>query len=119
MKPLDLRSREWVAVFILLAGFIVLSKNAWQAPATRWPTFNGDLIEKPVILIAVRIQGAVKNPGIFNVKEGTKIKEVLDLSVLDEDADLSRIDLEKPVHKGQKLTIRKKRAKKLRQNEEN
>lgn len=111
-KRTDLRSREWIAVFILAGSFLFLSKNGLQAPQGRWPVVEGSPIEKPVALIVVNVKGAVTHPGLYHFKEGTKMSEVLEAAGIEEDADLSKLDLNQEVKKGQKLTIRKKKVRK-------
>lgn len=111
-KRIDLRSREWIAVFILAGGFLFLSKNGLQAPQGRWPMAEGEAIEKPAALIVVSVKGAVTHPGLYHFKEGTKMSEVLEVVGVEEEADLSKLDLNQKVKKGQKLTIRKKKERK-------
>jgi DNA uptake protein ComE-like DNA-binding protein len=107
----DLKSREWVAVFILLAGFLFLSKGAFQAPNGRWPMAKGEPIEKPSSLIVIRVQGAVQKPGVYQFRAGTKIAEVLQACEVKDEANLTKIDMEQPVKKGQKLTVKARSVK--------
>ena len=57
-------------------------------------------------LIYVHIDGAVLNPGIEEVKEGTRIFELIELSGgLTEDADISRINLASVLKDEQKIIV--------------
>lgn len=112
MKSIDLKAREWVAVFFLIGGFLFLSKHGLQAPDGRWPTVNGEPIEKPVALVVVSVKGAVAKPGLYHFKESTTLAEVLEAAEVEKDADLTKFDLNSRVKRGQKLLVRKKKVKK-------
>ncbi|MFV0339517.1 MAG: SLBB domain-containing protein [Parachlamydiaceae bacterium] len=108
-KIQDLSSREWVAVFLLTASFLFLSKSAFQAPDGRWPMDGEKPMNKPASLVVVRVQGSVDKPGAYQFRAGTTIGEVLKVCRVNDTADLTKIDLKQPVKKGQKLTIRSKK----------
>lgn len=105
-KTLDLRRREWVAVILLAAGFLFLSKSSLQTPESRWPTVQGKPIKKPASLFVIRVQGAVEKPGVYQFAKGTTIGEVLKMCGVLSEANLKGIDLNQPIKKGQKLTVK-------------
>lgn len=50
------------------------------------------------IIVTVDIKGAVKNPGVYEVEEGKRIQDVIEMaSGLNENADISMINLSKKV----------------------
>lgn len=59
--------------------------------------------------IIVHIAGEVKNPGIIKTKEGARIADIIEeAGGLNEEADITDINLAYPVEDGQKITIPKK-----------
>lgn len=65
-----------------------------------------DTIEEPII---VHIAGEVKKPGIIKTKEGARIADIIEeAGGLNEEADITDINLAYPVEDGQKITIPKK-----------
>ncbi len=66
-----------------------------------------DTIEEEQIII--HIAGEVKNPGIIKTKEGARIADIIEKAGgLNEEADITDINLAYPVEDGQKITIPKK-----------
>lgn len=54
--------------------------------------------EQEKILVTVDLKGAVKNPGVYEVEEGKRIQDVIEMaSGLNENADISMINLSKKV----------------------
>lgn len=61
--------------------------------------------EKESIFI-VQIDGAVISPGIYRVREGTRLFEVLEMAKgTTADADLNGLNLAQPVYDGQRISI--------------
>ena len=59
--------------------------------------------------IIVHIAGEVKKPGIIKTKEGARIADIIEKAGgLNEQADITDINLAYPVEDGQKITIPKK-----------
>lgn len=59
--------------------------------------------------IIVHIAGEVKNPGIIKIAEGARIADIIEeAGGLNEEADITDINLAYPVEDGQKITIPKK-----------
>lgn len=65
-----------------------------------------DIEEEQII---VHIAGEVKKPGIIKTKEGARIADIIEKAGgLNEEADITDINLAYPVEDGQKITIPKK-----------
>lgn len=65
-----------------------------------------DIEEEQII---VHIAGEVKKPGIIKTKEGARIADIIEKAEgLNEEADITDINLAYPVEDGQKITIPKK-----------
>ena len=56
-------------------------------------------------MIQIEIKGHVQHPGIYEVKRGTKLIEVLKMSGIFEDSDLSAVNGLMIVHDGDSITI--------------
>lgn len=66
-----------------------------------------DTIEEEQII--VHIAGEIKKPGIIKTKEGARIADIIEKAEgLNEEADITDINLAYPVEDGQKITIPKK-----------
>lgn len=56
--------------------------------------------------VKIHISGAVKNPGFYEVEPGIKLKQIINETlILRDDADLSKIDLDKKIHNKDQIII--------------
>ena len=89
-----------IALFLLPFLFYYLDK----APA---PTINISPVDASTpVGIEVHVVGALSNPGVYQVKMGTKLHELLAHLNLWPNADTSSINLAKMCRDGQKITIK-------------
>lgn len=91
--------------FIILAMFgIILMRQDDEV------VFNvGD--EKTTINICAYVVGEVESPGIFEVPDGTRVYEIIEMAGgATDEAELSRINLAKIVEDEEKITVPKKVA---------
>lgn len=58
--------------------------------------------------ITIHVSGAVRNPGVYQIKPGTKIHEVLASLELWPNAELSHLNLAKTLRDGQKIKIKER-----------
>ena len=61
-------------------------------------------------LIEVKVEGAVENPGTYQVVKGTKISEVLSLAVLQSNASTARIKKDGVITRKRSLKIPTKKT---------
>lgn len=57
-------------------------------------------------LIEVSVEGNVSKPGVYQVKKGTTVREVLDMAELTENAKTGRIKLDSKITRRRKIIIR-------------
>jgi hypothetical protein len=108
MRKPALLSSEWIVVtcliFVLL-GLTYISHKSWFFEKTT-------SLENPHYLykneITVRIKGAIEEPGLFTVKRGATIADVVKLAKTTPEADLDGLCLEKQVRSNEEIVIRKK-----------
>ena len=58
--------------------------------------------------ITIHVSGAVRNPGIYKIKPGTKVHEILDNLELWPNAESSHLNLAKTLRDGQKIKIKER-----------
>ena len=93
--------QEKLVLLILSAVAVVVLALAFVA------NFNAQqrLSEKETLLI-VQVDGAVARPGVYKVKEGTRVFEILqEAGGTTSGADLEGINLAQPVYDGQRISI--------------
>ena len=74
------------------------AEEAGEAETAGQATVGGDIF--------VDIDGAVKNPGVYKVSEGTRLFQVIDLAGgLTEDASTDSLNRAEAVYDGQKITV--------------
>lgn len=128
MKKMFSRKNVALAVLIFASGILYLmseprSKDTWkmqtdsaEVSSSLEEEETGPLDEKEdsteivstedVSMIFVHVAGAVKSPGVYQVKEGSRIYQVIDLAGgLNEDADREFLNMAQPVTDGQKITV--------------
>lgn len=72
-------------------------------------TENKESVEKQEEKIVIHIAGQVKKPGVIRIKEGARIADIIEQAGgLNEEADITNINLAYPVEDGQKVIIPKK-----------
>lgn len=112
MKNEELRPHEWIALATFFLILALISKIAWNAPANRWPQKERLPVLPPQEQIVITISGAVNQEGRYHFPKGTTIKEALEEVQIKPDADLSKLQFEKPLKTGQRLKIPHKKQKK-------
>jgi len=93
-----------IIVVVLVLLFLIIIKLFLPQEETFISEINNGQIEEKTIF--VHIDGAVQNPGIKEVKEGTRIFELIELSGGEtENADISRLNLASVLKDEQKITV--------------
>jgi len=95
-----LRSSEWLltgSLLFLLAALLAIAKiKAYQA---------GEPLKERVITLEISLQGHVKNPGIYPVRRGTALGELIKQARPLKFADLRSLSLKEPILKPLELVI--------------
>lgn len=110
----DLYPHEWGVVALIIFGMLTIGKIAWAAPDERWPKRNGSPVPIPEELVVISISGAVEKEGRYHFKKGTTVLQALEKAVLKEDADLTKLRLDKEIRRGQSLRVPLRKVKKQR-----
>jgi hypothetical protein len=96
---------EWLVIAILAGGLIMFTGIAF---------FSNDTaviskLEAPHYIVSqeidVFVEGEVEHSGRHRLKRGSLVKDLLALAVPLSDADLSRIQYDKPLRKGQVVKV--------------
>ena len=88
-------------IIVSLIGFGLMQKDEEMVVHTS--------TEQEPIKIVVYVVGEVNNPGIFEVDDGTRVHEVLELAGgVTEDADVTRLNLAKVLVDEEKINVSKK-----------
>jgi len=93
----SLTNSEWFfgfALLIVLATFFLIAKKTSFRDLERLSQSKQAL---PVPLIAVDVSGCVKKPGTISVAQGATVRYVLRKARVEPLADLSNIDLDRPL----------------------
>jgi hypothetical protein len=106
-----LHLHEWLAVatligFMGMLTFITLTTGSLNISTTDAPHYVVDQE------ISVFFEGAVENPGRYQVKKGTLIKDLLSQVKPKPQADLRRIKGESKVRNGQVIKVPEQKKKK-------
>lgn len=110
-------AKQWISIVILCSvvffgGGLLTGREIYSRPQE--PKIIEPLIETPaeqVTFYKVYITGAVKNPDVYQVEEGSIVKDLLDKAGgATEDADLIACNLAYRVHDGEKIVIPFKNA---------
>ncbi len=68
-------------------------------------------------IFVIHVDGAVRNPGVYRVKEGTRVFEALqEAGGTTQEADLQTLNLAQPVYDGQKIVVPHKMVEEPAQN---
>lgn len=109
MKHDNLYPHEWMAVMALLLFLAVLIQFAWNAPETRWPDKEGKPVSIPFEQVVVSITGAVTKEGRYHFPAGITVGEALEKIELLPEASVEKLDLKKPLKRGQRIKIPQKK----------
>ncbi|MEN3186984.1 MAG: ComEA family DNA-binding protein [Atribacterota bacterium] len=95
-------SRQEKLILLILSTVAIVALGI-----TFWANFNAQrAISSKENVLVVQVDGAVKQPGIYRVKEGTRIFEILEKAGgTTEDAFLNDVNLAQPVYDGQRVFI--------------
>lgn len=104
---------EWMAAMALIILLAVLT--AIVLFSNEKPLLKNTEEEHYVVSqeIEVKIEGAVQKTGSYRVKRGTLLGDVLKEAEPADDADLTRLKLDRPVRKGQVIKVRKRKPPKI------
>lgn len=96
---------EWMVVL----GLVILMGTITFVSHAHWLTDQPVKYDTPHYLddgkISVRVEGAVKSPGIYIVRKGSTVKDLIDIAKTADNADLNRMVLEKKVREGQTIKV--------------
>lgn len=106
-----MKEREWVAVFLMVALLAGMTIKSIKNEESIWPQHFGQKVAEPYKIITVNIRGAVKNPGRYHLPEGAKIKDLIEAAEIDENADLTRLEGDKLLKKGQRVYVPQRKLK--------
>jgi len=105
---------EWLAVslFIIITGSLAGLAYFTQTPDL--PTSLEDPVYATPQEVTIRVSGAVKEPGTYRVPKGSSVRDLLEKIATTDEADTDRLDLDKPLRRGQalKVPVKKKKRKK-------
>jgi NADH:ubiquinone oxidoreductase subunit F (NADH-binding) len=96
---------EWMVV----AGLVILMGVITYTSHSHWLTSQPVKYDTPHYLdsteISVRIEGAVKSPGIYKVHKGATVGDIVQLAGAADNADLKRMVVERKVREGQTIKV--------------
>jgi SLBB domain len=100
----SLYAYEWISVafictFVTLLIFITIFNGSSNAALDPIPHY---IIEQEII---VKVEGAVQNPGFYQMRKGNKIKDILQKVTLSPEADLRKVKTEMKLRNGQIVKI--------------
>lgn len=111
---------EWLIVSIFCLILLSLTFYGWINRDQEYLPEYEPGTYSVTSLITVAIEGEVVTPGVYQVKRGTKIKDVIEMAVLKENGDISSIKVNTKVRSKQKIKIPAKKTstkrKRLRNN---
>lgn len=129
LKRVFSRKNVALAILILACGIMYLmsssdSKDTWQVLSDtevissslereemksldeQTMDVTAESITEEMSMVFVHVSGAVKSPGVYQVKTGSRIYQVIDLAGgLTEDADREFLNMAQTVADGQKITV--------------
>lgn len=96
-----------IALFLLcfIASIIVKNLLISDSP-TSVITGTPFYINSP--LVEVKIQGDVRNPGVYQVKKGTLVRNAIKLARPNSSANLDKMNLENEITRRRTITIKKR-----------
>ncbi len=116
IKVFDFSRREKMLLGILLILIVSLGSITYYVFFRKPPEIAFKLQEEPAIpvtapaaeteKIVVYVTGAVKNPGVYTLEEGNRVKDAIEIAGGHlPDADLLRLNLAQKVHDEDKLYV--------------
>lgn len=99
---------EWITAIAIFSFFLALAKIAWHAPDSRWPQEKGAFTSSEQQIV-VHISGALGQEGRYHFPKGTTLGQAVDALSLNSEADVSNLDLQKVLRKGEHVKIGKKK----------
>jgi competence protein ComEA len=95
----------------IVAGVIYLLRREPARPVVvTAPPTRAARVETSGARIVVTVSGAVKNPGAVELPSGALLAEALQQAGVQADADLSKLDLTRPLRDGDKIIVPTKSA---------
>lgn len=103
-SPLSIH--EKITILLFACFLSVLIKFAFRAPEERWP--QNKSMENPVNhQIVIWIYGELEAEGRYHFFDGTTLRDVLGAISLKKEADISGLNLSRPLKTGQRIKIKK------------
>jgi len=106
-----------VALLVVAVGVVALALWMRGAPATIAPPATGDApfaptggTPSPAGDIVVHVGGAVRRPGIYELKPGDRVADALEFAVARPNADVDALNLAEPVSDGAKIDVPRRGA---------
>lgn len=99
--------QEWTVIILLIIIIGMMTLISWRSNTISIPLIMSSKQEN-VDEISVTISGAVSKPGVYVLKKGTALQELLNRAETTPEADLSRMKKSNKLKNGQYIHIRKK-----------
>lgn len=93
---------HWKLILLIAAVFIIL-----------YSLISIDSVQKNEELITVEIRGEVEKEGLYEMKRGSSVSDLIELSTLKDEADISTLSLQRTLYHKQLIVIPKKKEQKL------
>lgn len=108
MKPHKLPNHERIAALLVIAVFMSLSFWNIFSFERNTPLAIEELPRKGEPLVQVTITGAVQEPGVYQVKKGTAVSQVIEMARPLDTANLGRMRLDSKILRKRKIVIRER-----------
>lgn len=97
---------EYVATGLFCGVLVLLSSISMDQMAE--PVFDGNLytVKK---FITITVKGEVETPGEYQVAQGTRVKEIIEMAKPTERADLKKLNLSQKVNRQKTIKIPSKK----------
>lgn len=112
----ELTPKQWFTIGILVCviafggGFITGKNSIDKSPDTLIPQLESSIMENEPALLKVYVTGAVKNPDVYDIKEGSIVKDAIEIAGgPTESADLVAINLARRISDGEEIIVPEKR----------
>lgn len=115
MSSSKLYPYEWFIVLLFVGTITLISLYSWVNSERESKKEYGDSVWLESSLITIKIDGAVRFPGDYQVRRGSKLEEVLSQASPLEEADLSQLKKKKITRSRQKFHVptKKKRLRNI------
>tara|TARA_A100001015_G_C14939168_1_gene691810 strand:+ start:759 stop:1283 length:525 start_codon:yes stop_codon:yes gene_type:complete len=94
----------WVIAGGLFLMPVMVHMVSGQAGKSEMVSLNA--LKKGSVGIDVQVHGAVEYPGIYRLPVGSKLNQLLAHAVVTDGADISALNMVKPLRDGQKITVK-------------